>query len=101
MEANKILLEAIALQKCLGVTYNRTLFTLAPYILYTRHDELYVDAVPLETNGRPPREVKLATFKVAGLSDLVTGERRFAPDPAFNPRDERYDGTTLFAVEFA
>ncbi len=101
MEANKILLEAIALQKCIGAIYNRTPFKLAPYILYTRHDELYVDAIPVETNGRPPREVKLATFKVTGLSELAPDERLFQPDPAYNPNEARYEGTTLFAVEFA
>src|SRR3546814_19295620 len=61
MEVNKLVLEAIALRKCLEATYNRTNVKLAPHILYTRHDELYVDAVTVERVWRRPREVKLGT----------------------------------------
>jgi len=99
MEMNKIVLEAIALRKCLEATYNRTRFRMAPYILYTRHDELYIDAVALERDGRLPRELKMGTFKLAGMSDLRVSDQPFEPDNLYNPRDEKYAGTTLFAIE--
>jgi hypothetical protein len=99
MSANHLLLEAIALKKCLAVTYNRTEMTLAPHILYTRHDELFVDAVALERGGLPPREKKLGTFKIAGLSALSLAGRHFEAEPVFDPTVERYEGTTLFAIE--
>jgi WYL domain len=98
---NKLIFEAIALQKCIWVTYNRTEFKLAPYILYTRHGEIYLDAVPTLTNGRVPREVKLASFKIVGLSELTPTDDRFELEPDFDPQSERYAGTTLFAVEYA
>lgn len=98
---NKLILEAIALQKPVRATYNKVSVSLAPHILYTRHGELYVDAVTIERDGRPPRETKIGTFKVAGLKDMMLVERRFEPEPTFNANDEKYGGVTLFAVEQA
>ncbi len=99
MSSNQILLEGIALKKCVAVTYNRVRMLLAPHVLYTRHDDLFIDAVAVETAGRPPREIKLGTFKLAGLSDLDLSERPFDVQPVFDPGDERYAGVTLFVVE--
>jgi hypothetical protein len=92
MEHNKLLLEAIALQKCVMATYNRMAVKLAPHILYTRHDELFVDAVTLERDGRRPKEMKLGAFKLAGLKDLELVAHNFAPAAFFNPADSRYAG---------
>ena len=96
---NRKLFEAIALRKCLDATYNRTAVKLAPHILYTRHGELFVDAVTVERDGKPPREIKLGTFKIAGLKDIEVDERDFRPEAIFDPRDEKYAGVTVFAVE--
>ncbi len=98
MEANKLILEAIALKTCLTAVYNRTRFKLAPHILYQRHDELYIDAVALVREGQPPAELKLGTFKVSGLSELASDATPFAIQSVFDPNDEKYEGKTLFAV---
>ena len=99
METNKLLLESIALRKCIVATYNRMRVKLAPHVLYTRHDELFVDAVTVEREGQLPREIKLGTFKLAGLKELEFAGGLFKPEPAFDPNDRKYQGTTLFAVE--
>ena len=99
METNRLLFEAIALRKCVDAIYNRMAVTLAPHILYTRHDELFIDAVTLERDGRPPREPKLGTFKLAGLRDLALNERPFEPSELFDRSQEKYAGSTLFTVE--
>lgn len=99
MEDSRILLEAIALKKCVQATYNRMAVTLAPHILYTRHDELFVDAVTIERDGKPPREEKIGQFKLAGLNDLTLGTRMFDPSGIFDRSEARYAGQTLFAVE--
>ncbi|HTU11929.1 MAG TPA: hypothetical protein VMG08_13645 [Allosphingosinicella sp.] len=99
METNRIILEAIARGSCVAAVYNRMKVILAPHILYTRHDELYVDAVTLERDGQPPREVKLGSFKLTGLKEIALAAREFRPDPVFDPALERYAGTTLFAVQ--
>jgi hypothetical protein len=99
MEANKILLEAIALKKCVEATYNRMVVKLAPHILYTRHGELYIDAVTVERDGKPPKETKLGTFKLAGLKIGGLVSRTFSTEPIFNPSDQKYAGVTLFMVE--
>ena len=98
-QASRILLEAIALKKCVAATYNRMEVTLAPHILYTRHDDLFVDAVTVERNGQPPREIKLGTFKLAGLNALDVRDREFETQSVFDRADPKYDGVTLFAVE--
>lgn len=96
-----LVLEAIALRKCVEATYNRMVVQLAPHILYTRHDQLYVDAVTLARDGQPPREKKLGTFKLDGLHSLGFAGRAFHPEPLFDPDAEKYRGVTLFAIETA
>lgn len=98
---NTILLEAIARNLCVEAVYNKVRMILAPHILYTRHDELFVDAVALEKDGRAPRELKLGTFKLAGLNDATLTKRPFAREALFDPDDGKYAGVTLFAVETA
>jgi hypothetical protein len=99
MEASRIVLEAIATRRCMRAVYNRTAMQLAPHILYTRHDELYVDAVALARDGQPPRELKLGTFKLAGLKEIAVAEEPFERQALFDPAEEKYAGVTLFAVE--
>lgn len=99
MSANPLLLEAIALKKCVTVTYNRVRMKLAPHILYSRNDSLYVDAVALEKEGQPPREFKLGAFNLAGLTDVALVEEHFRIEPVYDRRDPKYQGATLFAIE--
>jgi hypothetical protein len=101
METNRIYFEAIALRKCIRATYNRMVVTLAPHILFTKHDELYIDAVTIERDGQKPREIKIGTFKLAGLKDVSLLDQTFMPERLFDPADEKYAGVTLFAVETA
>lgn len=93
--------EAIVKQLAIAATYNRGEVTLAPHVIYTRHGELYVDAVTLERDGKPPKEVKLGAFKLAGLTPLRLTARRFTVSELFHAGDAKYDGVTLMAVETA
>jgi hypothetical protein len=93
------LLEAIARRLCIATVYNKLNVTLAPHIVYTRHGELFVDAVPLERDGKPPRELKIGTFKLAGLGDTTITQRRFDRYNGFDANDAKYDGVTIFAIE--
>jgi hypothetical protein len=98
MAENQILLEAIALKKCVMATYNRVKMKLAPYILYKRNDSFYVDAVALEKEGQPPREIKLGAFNLAGLSDMMLVDQHFEAVSLFDPTAAKYQGATLFAI---
>ena len=94
-----LFLEAIALNKCVVATYNRTKVLLAPHILYTRHDEVYVDALTILRDGYPPKEAKMGAFKLTGLRDAALADRSFERSKLFDLDDPRYAGVTLFAVE--
>jgi hypothetical protein len=93
--------EAIVRMRCIDATYNRTRMVLAPHILYTRHGALHLDAIIVSRENMLPKEVKLGTFKVDGLSGLRLTERAFEPNPDFEPEAEKYVGETLMAVERA
>lgn len=91
--------EAIVRKRCLRATYNRTDIVLAPHIIYSRHDELFVDGLVLERDGKPPRELKLGTFKLAGLNAVTLTERQFKTNPLFAAGDPKYGDAALMAVE--
>ena len=92
-------LEAIVKKLAVAASYNRGEVTLAPHVLYTRHGELYLDAITIERDGKPPKEIKLGTFKLAGLAPLRLTARRFSVNPMFRSNDHRYADNTLMAVE--
>ena len=97
--ATPLFLEAIVKRQAVAATNNPIAVTLAPHILYTRHGDLHVDAVTLEREGKPPKEVKLGTFKLAGLSAVRLTPRRFAASQLFDRAAERYAGETVMVVE--
>lgn len=96
---SKLLIEAIARRLCVDASYNRTQVRLAPHVAYTRHGDLFVDAVTIEREGKKPKEIKLGTFKLAGLVDLRLTRRLFVPLANFNSADEKYGGEAVFAVD--
>ena len=94
-----LVLQAIALRKCLDAVYNNGRVRLAPHILFSRHEELYLAAVTITRDGQPPREPKLGTFKLAGLKDLAITDAGFDAFPGFDPETHEHGGTALFALE--
>ncbi|MCD2325335.1 hypothetical protein LQ953_15035 [Sphingomonas sp. IC-56] len=97
--ATPLVLEAIVRLRCLSAEYNRTRMILAPHILYTRDDKLYVDGVVIVREGMIPREEKMGTFKLDGLKELNLLERDFAISALFDAALDKYQGVTLMAVE--
>ncbi|BAI99026.1 hypothetical protein SJA_P1-00740 (plasmid) [Sphingobium indicum UT26S] len=94
-----LLTQAIREQLCIRATYNRGLVRMAPHILYTRHDALFVDAVVTERNGAAPAEAKLGSFRLTGLSGVAMTMEPFRRFVSFDPTDERYVGRTIATVE--
>lgn len=91
--------EAIVRQMTVTATYNRGAVTLAPHIIYTRHGEIHIDATTVERDGKPPREAKLGTFKLAGLGETTTTARGFDRFAGYDANDPKYTGVTIFAIE--
>lgn len=94
-----LVFEAIVKQQAIAATYNRGTVTLAPHIVYTKHGEIYLDAVTLERDGQPPREAKIGAFKLTGLTGLRVTPRRFTRSELFVANESRYEGVTLLAIE--
>lgn len=90
---------AIVKQRCINATYNRDKVVLAPHVAYTRHGELYIDAITVARNGMLPREEKLGCFKVSGLGAPQLSGRAFEVSALYESQAERYAGCTLVAVE--
>ena len=84
---------------CITATYNKMHIRLAPHVLYTRHDDLFVDGVTMERDGNPPREFKIGCFKLAGLNDVALAPEAFEPIADLDLKAPLYEGKTLFAVE--
>ena len=91
--------EAIATRKAVTADYNRGAVILAPHILYMRNDALHIDAVTIKRDGKPPREEKIGTFKLDGLTGLAITDREFPVSTLFNAEDPKYSGAALFTVE--
>lgn len=94
-----VIFEAIVKHLAVAATYNRGDVTLAPHAIYTRHDEIYVDALTLDRDGKPPREEKIGTFKLAGLGALRITPRRFQPSALYQPGEKRYEHTMLMEID--
>jgi hypothetical protein len=97
--ATGIIEAAIVRRLCVRAIYNRTEMTFAPHILYTRHDDPFVDAVVTEREGKPPREIKLASFKLAGLTGIMLTTDRFEPQAVFDPAEPRYVDCTIASLK--
>lgn len=94
-----IVFEAIVRKMCLSATYNKVEMTLAPHVIYTKHDELFIDCDVVARDGKPPKEPKIGTFKLIGLSALRITPRAFKVSPLFDQGSFKYADTALMAVE--
>ncbi|WP_340317741.1 hypothetical protein [Rhizorhabdus argentea] len=91
----ELLAQAVRRKLCIVAVYNRTSMQIAPHILYTRHDDLFVDGVVMLRDGKVPAELKLGTFKLAGLSSVSLTAETFSVQPLYNPGDAKYEGVTV------
>lgn len=96
---NSRILEAIALRRHLGARYNKLGLVLAPHVLYRRNDSFFIDAITITREGAEPREPKVGSYNLAGLSELEVLEVTFDIHPLFNRMDPKYRDNTLFMID--
>lgn len=96
---NSRILEAIALRRCLGAQYNKLALVLAPHVLYRRNDSFFIDAITLTRDGAEPREPKVGSYNLAGLSELLVLPESFDIHPLFNRMNSKYRDNTLFMID--
>lgn len=89
---------AIERKLCMTATYNRQAIIFAPHILYTKHDDPFVDGVVTLRDGKVPVELKIGSFKLAGLSGLSLSPSAFEMIEGFDPADEKYTGVTVASI---
>lgn len=97
--SNATIIEAIVRMRCVAASYNRAPVVLAPHVLYTRNDALYVDAITVTRDGLPPREPKISSFKLDGLGAIELTEQGFTVSPIYDPEAERYGDGPRFEVQ--
>jgi hypothetical protein len=74
----QVLSVAVARKRLVEVTYNKGRSLLAPHSVVTIREEPYLRAVTVARDGRTPRQPKLGTFKLSGLSDVAVTRRLFS-----------------------
>jgi len=94
----ELIVQAIRRKLCIVAIYNKTSMQIAPHILYTKHDDLFVDGVVLLREGKAVAELKLGTFKLAGLNNVSLTAESFTVQPLYNPADAKYEGATVMKV---
>jgi hypothetical protein len=96
---NSRILEAIALRRYLAARYNKLALVLAPHVLYKRNDSFFIDAITITREGEEPREPKVGSYNLAGLSELDVLDDTFDVHPLFNRMDPKYRDNTLFMID--
>ena len=96
---NSRILEAIALRRCLTARYNKLALVLAPHVLYKRNDSYFIDAITISRDGVEPKEPKVGSYNLAGLSEIGLIENGFEEHPLFNRMDPKYRDNTLFMID--
>ena len=94
----RLVIEAIALKRAITAEYNGTEMLLGPHLLFSRHDDLFLNALNLRKVWRSEEEKRLGAFKLDGLSKIaVTGES-FEPISGFEPVPPRETDLQVFAL---
>ena len=95
----QIIAQAVRRKLAITAVYNRTSMVIAPHILYTKHDDLFIDGVVTLRDGKVPAELKLGTFKLAGLNTVSLTVDSFTVQPFYDPADPKYEGVTVAKVD--
>ena len=96
---NGIILQAIALRHQLAASYNKLQLVLAPHVLYKRNDSYFIDAITILRDGAEPREPKVGSYNLAGLSELAVLDEKFEIHPLFDRMDAKSRENTLFMID--
>ena len=79
LPAREAVAAAIMRRVCLRAKYNGGEVLLQPSLLYQEHDAQFLLAVTVSRDGKPPREPKLGTFRLSGLTSLGIEGVMFEP----------------------
>lgn len=69
-ESEPVITGAIRAAMRISATYNGGAVVLQPVLLFREHDALFLMAMTVSRDGKPPREAKLGTFRLTGMRDV-------------------------------
>ena len=94
----RLVIEAIALKRAITAEYNGAEMLLAPHLLFSRHEDLFLSALNLRKTWRSEEEMRLGAFKLDGLSRIAVTEQEFEPMAGFEPTPPRETDREVFAL---
>lgn len=94
----RLVIEAIALKRAITAEYNGAEMLLAPHLLFSRHEDLFLSALNLRKTWRSEEEKRLGAFKLDGLSKIAVTDEPFEPLSGFQPVPPRETDCQVFAL---
>jgi hypothetical protein len=98
LNPQRLVIEAIALKRAITAEYNGTEMLLAPHLLFSRHDDLFLSALNLRKTWRSEEEMRLGAFKLDGLSNIALTDDTFESLSGFEPVAPRETDQEVFAL---
>jgi hypothetical protein len=92
------LMEAIARQRAIQARYNGAVFKLAPYQLFERRSDLFINALNLSKAWATEEERCLGQFKIAGLSAMELLDESFEPLVSYDGSLPRPEDVLVLAI---
>jgi hypothetical protein len=97
-QVEQLCIRALRLRRCLSASYNRGNVVLEPVLLFREHDAAFLLARTALRDGLVPRESKLGSFRLSGLSQVglaaIAVDRSLVP-----PEDWNLDAPRRVEVE--
>lgn len=89
-DCEPVVRDAIQSGATISATYNGGAVVLQPVLLFREHDAAFLIASTISRDGKPPREPKLGTFRLAGMREVRRLGGRIDPK-LVAPRDWNAD----------
>lgn len=87
-QVEQLCLRALRLRRCISASYNRGTIVIEPVLLFREHEAAFLLARTVLRDGTPPRESKLGSFRLSGMTQVglasASVERSLAPPEDWN-----------------
>ncbi len=95
----QLLCDTVQSGGCVDAVYNKGKVRLAPRIIYSKREGLFVDAFVMERGATPPKEQELRSFKLVGLTHVQAVAVSIIDLADWDHNDPKYLGATICVAE--